>query len=132
VLTAADLEPTIEVDAALAFADISAALVRMIEQLEPFGVGNPRPVFGTRNARMLQPMKILKDKHAKLRLRDSETGRPYDGMAWRMRETVEALGLAAGDLLDITYTLEENTDPEFGGIQLVLKQVARAHAAAAV
>jgi hypothetical protein len=45
---------------------------------------------------------------------------------------VEALGLAVGDLLDITYTLEENTDPEFGGIQLVLKQVARACAVAAV
>ena len=131
-LASADSPPMTEIDALLEFKDIHPALVRTLEQLEPFGVGNPRPLFGTRSARMLQPVRILKEKHAKLRLRDSDAARPFDGMAWRMREDVEALGIVVGDLLDITYTLEENTDPEFGGIQLVLKQIAKSSTVAAV
>lgn len=130
-LTPADFEPAIDIDDELAFTKIDRHLIRAIEQLEPFGVGNPRPVFGTRNARLLQPVRTMKEKHCKLRLRDSDAGRPFDVIGWRMREQVGALSLALGDKLDIAYTIEENTDPEFGGIQLILRDLRRSAVAIA-
>jgi single-stranded-DNA-specific exonuclease len=130
-LTPADFEPVIDIDGELEFAQIDRTLVGAISQLEPFGVGNPRPVFGTREARLLQPVRTMKEKHAKLRLRDSDTGRPFDVIGWRMREQIDALSLALGDKLDIAYTIEENTDPEFGGIQLILRDLRRSALATA-
>ena len=130
-LTREDLVPGITIDAELEFAQIDRNLIRSIATLEPFGVGNPRPLFGTRAARMLQPIKIMKEKHAKLRLRDSDAGRPFDSIGWRMREQLEQLNLVLGDKLDIAYTIEENTDPEFFGLQLILRDVRRSVVVAA-
>jgi hypothetical protein len=39
---------------------------------------------------------------------------------------VGALGLAPGDTLDIAYTVEENANPDFGGLQLTLADVKKA------
>jgi len=128
-LTREDLVPGITIDAELEFAQIDRNLIRAIARLEPFGVGNPRPLFGTRAARMLQPMKIMKEKHAKLRLRDSDAARPFDAVGWRMREQLEPLNLTLGEKLDIAYTVEENTDPDFFGLQLILRDVRRSVAA---
>lgn len=130
VLTPEDFEPTMDVDGEVTFADINKDLARSIDALEPFGVGNPRPAFATRGARLLQPVRVLKEKHAKLRLRDSDASRPYDAIGWRMREEIDALALSIGDKLDLVYSIEENTDPEFGGIQLVLKELSRSTVAA--
>ena len=129
-LTPEDFEPMMEVDGELTFDQISKELARSIDALEPFGIGNPRPLFATRGARLLQPVRVMKEKHAKLRLRDSDASRPYDAIGWRMREEIESLALSIGDKLDLLYSIEENTDLEFGGIQLVLKDVARTRAAA--
>jgi single-stranded-DNA-specific exonuclease len=128
-LTLEDLIPGVTIDAELDFSQIDRNLIRSIATLEPFGVGNPRPLFGTRAARMLQPLKIMKEKHAKLRLRDSDAGRPFDAIGWRMREQIEELNLVLGDKLDIAYTIEENTDPDFFGLQLILRDVRRSVAA---
>lgn len=130
-LQPADFEPTLAIDSELAFTAIDRSLIAAIAQLEPFGVGNPRPLFDTRNARMLQPVRTLKEKHVKLRLRDSDAGRPFDVIGWRMREQTDALGLTVGESLDIAYAIEENTDPEFGGIQLILKDLRRSSVAVA-
>ncbi len=46
VLTAADMEPVLRVDAALNLAEVDWPLYQEIIQLEPFGMGNPTPVFG--------------------------------------------------------------------------------------
>jgi hypothetical protein len=49
-----------------------------------------------------------------------------------MREQIDALSLALGDKLDIAYTIEENTGPEFRGIQLILRDLRRSAVAIGV
>jgi single-stranded-DNA-specific exonuclease len=87
--------------------------------MEPFGVGNREPLFIARGVRVLVPPKILKEKHAKLRV-TQPNGRmkTFNAMAWRMAERVSAEGVLANDCLDLAFTLDENTHPEFGGIEL--------------
>ncbi|MEK7334025.1 MAG: single-stranded-DNA-specific exonuclease RecJ, partial [Candidatus Binatota bacterium] len=43
-----DLIPVLEVDAELEFSEIGLSLVRHIETLKPFGIGNPEPLFVTK------------------------------------------------------------------------------------
>ena len=46
-LTARDLEPVVRLDAEVALADLSDALVRDLERLAPFGHSNPQPRFAS-------------------------------------------------------------------------------------
>ena len=58
----------LDVDAELDLEQVTPDLFQALERLEPFGQGNPEPVFSARAVRMMAPPKILKDKHVKLRL----------------------------------------------------------------
>ena len=49
----------------------------------------------------------------------------FKAMAWGMKETCEQLQLLAGDRLDIAYTLGLNDHPEFGGLELTLRDLNR-------
>ena len=50
-LTLADFEPMLDVDAELAFDQITPDLFQSVHRLEPFGMGNPEPVFTSRDLR---------------------------------------------------------------------------------
>ena len=45
----------------------------------------------------------------------------YKAMGWRLAEKVNDSKLLAGDRLDIAFTLDHNEHPEFGGIELSLR-----------
>jgi single-stranded-DNA-specific exonuclease len=50
----------------------------------------------------------------------------FKAMGWRLRETCDNQKLLAGDRLDIAFTLGMNDHPEFGGLELSLRDVVRA------
>ncbi|MGH9554746.1 MAG: single-stranded-DNA-specific exonuclease RecJ [Terriglobales bacterium] len=131
-LTPADLKPALAIDAEVPFEGVNKELFRTVQQLAPFGKGNPQPVFVSRGVRLLQPPQIIKEQHIKLRIAEpgpagGSVKRALDAMGWRMAESAGALGLAPGEAIDIAYTLEENANPDFGGLQLNLADVKRAH-----
>jgi single-stranded-DNA-specific exonuclease len=122
-LTPADFVPELRIDGEVGTEDITPALWRAISQLEPFGMGNPQPVFSASAVRVAAPPKILKEKHLKLRLaraNGAEAGfsRSVEALAWRMAERLQTEPILLGDLLDVAFTIEQNTHPEFGGLQL--------------
>jgi single-stranded-DNA-specific exonuclease len=47
----------------------------------------------------------------------------FKAMGWGLKECCEQLQLLAGDRLDIAYTLGMNDHPEFGGLELTLRDV---------
>jgi len=131
-LTEADFVPVLSIDAELDFADLTPKFLYHLQRMEPFGMGNREPVFAVRGARVLQPPRVLKEKHIKLRVGDPAANgsvRPHDVLAWRMAERFQSAALTPGDRLDLAFTLEENTHPDFGGMQLVLKDFAAAQPA---
>jgi single-stranded-DNA-specific exonuclease len=118
-LSAEDLIPVLETEAEVELQEINPALICAVQQMEPFGVGNREPVFVSRSVRILLPPKILKGKHAKLRVSQVDgKGMRFDAMAWRMAERISSEGILANDTLDVAFSLDENTHPEFGGIEL--------------
>jgi hypothetical protein len=51
---------------------------------------------------------------------------PFKAMGWGLKESCDALRLLAGDRLDIAYSVSMNDHPEFGGLELTLRDLARA------
>jgi single-stranded-DNA-specific exonuclease len=133
-LTPADFEQALAVDGELRLEQITPQFYAAIEQLRPFGVGNPEPLFAARGVRLGLPPKVLKEKHLKLRMVAETSGsnrrtqfHAFDAMGWRMVERTEKEPLVAGDVLDIAFTVEKNSNPEFGaGIRLSLRDYAMA------
>jgi single-stranded-DNA-specific exonuclease len=131
-LTPADFMPVLEYDAEVALDDIRHDFWLALQKLEPFGVGNPVPVFVARNAKLVQPARVLKEKHLKLRAvfgdlqaNGNRFQRGHDVLGWRMAERAAQNPLLAGDILDLAFTVDYNQHPEFGGVQLNLVDFAR-------
>jgi single-stranded-DNA-specific exonuclease len=68
-LTPADLEPMLDLEGELNLSEVTPELFLALQLLEPYGIGNPEPVFAARGAQLAAPPRILKDKHIKLKLR---------------------------------------------------------------
>lgn len=76
-----DLVKKIKVDVAIDFSEISMRLYDTIEKLMPFGMGNPKPVFTTSGAEIIDHRKVGRDaKHLSLKLR--EAGREIRGICF--------------------------------------------------
>jgi single-stranded-DNA-specific exonuclease len=135
-LSLADLEPELKVDSEIGLNEVTPGLLDAISRLEPFGQGNPEPVFMTRNAGLLLPPRVIKEKHVKFRVTQAQNGGKsgynYEAMGWRMAERVLREGYQPGDRLDLAYTVTMNLHPDFGGLELVLEDFRRAVPAVSV
>jgi len=49
----------------------------------------------------------------------------FNAMGWGLKESCDQLQLLAGNRLDVAYSLGMNDHPEFGGLELTLRDVAR-------
>lgn len=79
-LTEEDLEEKIHIDVPMPMAYVTAELVRQLSVLEPFGNGNPKPVFAQKNIRLINGRILGKNANVgKYRVED-ENGRQYDMM----------------------------------------------------
>jgi single-stranded-DNA-specific exonuclease len=69
LLSAECLQPCLRLDHEVAFSDLNFDLLRWHEMLQPFGNGNPHPVFFAREVESVATPRIVNDKHLVLRLR---------------------------------------------------------------
>jgi single-stranded-DNA-specific exonuclease len=120
VLTPADLEPVLRLDAALDWAEVDWALFEEMMQLEPFGVGNPTPVFGLCGVRLAATPRILQEKHLKLRV--GEGTRTLEALGWGWAAAAPAL--VAGQSVALVFTLKRNDYQDIASLQLIIKDLA--------
>jgi len=99
-----DLEPSVAIDLELSPESITFAQAREFEALEPFGAGNPRPVFMTRNLRCLSEAVVVKDRHLKMRLAGPQN-RPLEAIWWNCIEPPGQTPELKGSI-ELAYTLE--------------------------
>lgn len=97
-----DLLPTLSADAELLLDDIGEDILKITEQFQPHGVGNPRPLFISRDCLVQQVRAVGADgKHLKL------TVGGKDAIAFDLGEMSHEL--TAGDVVDIIYAVERDT-----------------------
>ena len=105
-LTPDDLEPSVNIDLELGPESVTFALARELEALEPFGAGNPRPMFMTKNLRCLSEPQVIKDRHLKMRLAGPQN-RPLEAVWWNCIEPPGQTPKLNGSI-ELAYTLETN------------------------
>jgi len=131
-----DLVPQLQIDAEIPLSAITPRLFENLGHLEPFGHGNPEPVFSSHAVNLLLPPRVLKDKHIKLRvnqrLPDQKPSFNYEAVGWRMFERLQAEPLQPGDSLDVAFTVGMNSHPDFGGLELTLEDYRKSAAAVSV
>jgi single-stranded-DNA-specific exonuclease len=71
LLSPEQLEPCLHLDAELSLSELNWNLLQWHELLQPFGLGNPQPLFLGRHVEPALPPQILKEKHLALRLRQN-------------------------------------------------------------
>jgi single-stranded-DNA-specific exonuclease len=107
------------VDAEVSGAEIDWTLFEALETLAPFGCGNPTPVLGARDLRLLLGPRILQEKHLKLRVACGP--RSFDAIGWGMAE--RGATIAPGQSLDMAFTLDENMFQDERRLQLVVSEI---------
>jgi single-stranded-DNA-specific exonuclease len=103
MLSTDDMVPEIEVDAEIQLKDIHHSLYHILEQMEPFGPDNTKPVFCVRNVTNVG-CRIVKDDH--LRFEVMQDNFSINGIGFQLAEKYEKL--AHPIKMDIVFTIEEN------------------------
>ena len=108
----------VNVDDTLKPDELTLGLAEEIRMLEPYGVGNPTPVFMTEDMPVVTVTGVGANKHTKLTLGSMNSA--VTGMVFSV--SPEELGFSAGSLVDVLYNIEIN---EFRG-ELSLQLIVRA------
>jgi single-stranded-DNA-specific exonuclease len=96
-----DLTPCLEIDSTLDFSAIGLPLMREINSLKPFGVGNPEPLFMSAQVEVCE----RKEFSAGVRFRLRQTARVLGGVIFGASEAFPG---KLGETLDVVYRLGEN------------------------
>ena len=120
-LTAADLMPSLAIDGALDFSAIGFPLMREINSLKPFGVGNPEPLFMSEQVEVCERKEFAAGVRFRLRQSACVLGAVIFGAA-------EDFPGRLGDKLDVVYRLGEN---EWNGVTRVELKIVDARPSAA-
>lgn len=98
------LVPTFNIEAEIPLRDLSWKLFRALESLQPFGYGNPAPIFVSRRVRVRNARAVgAEGRHLKLYLID-DAGETWDAIAFRQGDWMGRLPT----WIDIAYVLEVN------------------------
>jgi single-stranded-DNA-specific exonuclease len=127
-LAAREPEQLLHIHAELPLDRITSVLTGWLRKLEPFGHGNPEPVFVARRVRLLAPPRVMKERHLRLELaQDSVQPQPLTGtsgalraVGWHLATRAAQLNLKQGSLIDLAYRIRENEHPEYCGLEVEL------------
>ncbi len=150
-LAAREPERLLHVHAELPLDRITPVFAGWLRKLEPFGHGNPEPVFVARGVRVLGPPRTMKDCHIRLELsridqsgledsRELVSSAParagsstsIRAVGWNLAHRAAELAVAQGSLIDLAYRIRENPDPDYGGLEVEILGMEPAAAVQAV
>jgi single-stranded-DNA-specific exonuclease len=103
-LTQDDLVPELRVDAELNLDHATDELETILRHFEPFGVGNPSPVFAARNVTLAAPPRVVGRDALKLKL--STPHGPLEAIGWGMGNYADTL--TPNTTFDIAFRLERD------------------------
>ncbi len=112
-------EPHIELSARLKLANIRSSLWKDLQQLQPFGPGNRRPVFLSRGVYDTGHSRVLKGEHLRLELEEAGS----TGISAIAFSQADRYALLQKGPIDICYTIEQNRWQGRTRLQLNVKDI---------
>jgi len=116
------LEPrSLVIDSELYEDEISFDTFEQISSIEPFGEGNPQPIFLIRDMKLAY-MRVVGEKHTRISFKKSAYS--YDGIFYN--NTPNSLDVQLGDKVDVVFTLSINEYNGTENLQIVVKDISAA------
>ncbi len=136
-MTEQDLTPKLMIDVPMPLRYVSMELIRQLDSLEPFGTGNPRPLFAEAGLKILGMEIFGKRSNAlKMRVKDSRGGTfilmsfdpegvVSDIKKWFTDEVCDKIlrGVDTGVMIDAAYQPQINTYNGMSSIQFMLRNM---------
>lgn len=113
-------EPKLHIDAIIDFRDINRRLRGELKRFAPFGPGNPKPLFCTKQVYDYGTSKVVGrgQEHIKLELVDNKSSIVMNGIAFG--QSAQAGYVKSKRAFDICYSIEDNTHKK-GEAQLLIE-----------
>ena len=96
------IEAILTISAWLTPEQIKEKLMDELESLQPFGQGNPEPVFGIRGVVLRQRPDIFKQAHFRFHFDDAD-GRRLFGVAWKMANRLPPTGVPLDFAVELAW-----------------------------
>ena len=104
-----DLVPELRVDLEVPLDDVGDNLEGLLRHFEPFGVGNPAPVFTSRQVQLAAPPRKVGSDGLRVSLSTSTS--TIEGIGWGLASRVSQLDV--GRPLDLAFRIERD---EYRGV----------------
>ena len=118
-LTEEDLISKLSIDCEIPAADITPSTVHDVSYLEPYGMGNPAPVFLCRELILSEITPMSGDKHLRLALMGG--GQRLSCFMFGSRSA--DMPFSVGERIDICCTLDLSTYRGVQSVQVVIKDI---------
>lgn len=115
VLESKTVEKTLKIEGRVLTNQLTKKLISDLQRFEPFGFGNPRPIFATSGMQVSDMRTVGNGKHLKFKADN------IDAIAFGMGELANLL--QNHQLIDVAYNLELNTYNGFEKLQLKIKDI---------
>lgn len=99
------LTPKLSIDGELRFDEIDATFMRILKMMAPFGPQNMRPVFYSKNIRIVGTPVIVGNNH--LRFKACQNGKVIDAIGFNLGNLLHRIGGHREDI-EMAYVVEEN------------------------
>ena len=118
-LSGKELIPVIETDCEIRFDDISLPLAESLQLLEPYGVGNPIPMFIMNGVTVVELNGVSEGKHTRFTLGNGEStvGAMY------FSNSPSSLGIYVGDKVDVLFSIDINEWQDRKNVQLIIRDI---------
>lgn len=120
ILVPEELVPRVLLDAELTAGDISRQLAGAVAAMEPFGQGNPEPLFVSRAMKVIDRQRVGDGSHLRLRV-GGNGGGAISCIGFGLGELESSLEL--GSNVDMCYAIRLNTYNGVESVQLVVKAI---------
>ncbi len=116
------LVPELRVDALVTSQSLSLELVDDLSCFEPFGAGNPKPIFVTRDFVLREEPFVMKDRHLKLKLIGTDN-KTFEAVWWDGVERSKGQTLTPNSRIELAYVPEANEWQGNRRLQLVVEDL---------
>ena len=114
----ANLLPALTIEGELQLAELTPKFMRILDQMAPFGVGNPEPVFTCADFELYGEIRLLAGEHLKFKIRSTSYA-PIACIAFKAKEWMKEL--QKGSVKQMAFTPQINEWQGKKSIQLNIK-----------
>ena len=116
-----DLSPELKIDTQISLSDINFGLIKDISVLEPFGIGNPQPVFCSYK-NIISDWRLVGGKREHLKIKIKGENRTLEGIGFKLSKIGKQI-FSENKVVDLAFNIELNKWNGTENLQLNIKDI---------